>query len=334
MTREITSRCLSLAAFFLFALSPGQAQTSIIPQIADGGDWQTTLVLANTGASPASASLSFFQETSGGATESWNLSFLEAGSTQNLTLPAAGTLFLHTLGTASTTNVGWAQLQASSAVVAYAIFTLRVAGRQDQDGTAPAETAASRILVPFDNTAGFVSSIAIVNPTAASESIAVGIQTAAGAVSHPASLTLPAQGHTSFELFQQFSATTGQSGLLELYSATGSLSAIALRFNPTFAFTTAPVFPETGSPIIGPATTQVSSVTLSASSVASGGTVQGTVTLNAAAPSGGAAVLLSSSSTAAAVPSSVTVPAGATTANFTVTAGSLTSNQSVTISAQ
>lgn len=234
---------------FLFALSIGQGQT-LIPQIADGGGWQTTLVLTNTSATSATASLSFFQDLGSGATQAWNPPFLEVSSTQNLTLPAGGTLFLHTSGTAGATTAGWAQMTAGSSVAAYAIFTERVAGRQDQDATAAAAASATRVLVPFDNTNGFLTSIAIANPTAASESISVGIQPASGAVSFPAAITLPAQGHTAFTMPQQFSTSSGQTGLLELAPVSGSISVVALRFNPSNAFTAIPVYPETGPPLI------------------------------------------------------------------------------------
>ena len=66
-----------IGSAFLFALSPSQAQTLIIPQIADGGGWQTTVVLTNTTASTASASLSFYQEASGGGTQSWVVGYFE-----------------------------------------------------------------------------------------------------------------------------------------------------------------------------------------------------------------------------------------------------------------
>jgi hypothetical protein len=68
--------------------------------------------------------------------------------------------------------------------------------------------------------------------------------------------------------------------------------------------------------------------------VVGGSPSQGTVTLTAAAPSGGAVVSLSSSNTAVAtVPPSVTVPAGSTSAGFTVTTRSVTGSTSVTITA-
>lgn len=65
----------------------------------------------------------------------------------------------------------------------------------------------------------------------------------------------------------------------------------------------------------------VSAVALTATTVSAGATGQGTVTLTAAAPSGGMSVVLTSSNVAVAtVPATVAIAAGATTATFTVTA--------------
>ena len=70
----------------------------------------------------------------------------------------------------------------------------------------------------------------------------------------------------------------------------------------------------------GPSAT---ALTLSPSTVTSGASSTGTVTLSGAAPTGGLAVSLASSSAVASVPASVTVPGGATSASFTVsTSGS------------
>jgi hypothetical protein len=250
--RVTTSRCL-FAAVFLFAFSCAQAQiTSNIPQIVDGGVWLTTIALTNTSASQSVVSLSFFQETGGGNTSSWPLNFVEMPSAQaqNLVLAGGSSLFLHTLGTAANATIGWAQLSqtaASAPVVAYAIFTQRV-GTSVQDGTAPAGAAVSRILVPFNNTNGAVTGVAIANTSSASENISVGIRTAS-ATTQPSAITLPAKGHMSFALPTQFTATAGQSGLAEFYSSSGSFSILALTFQST-AFTTAPVYSVSGPPII------------------------------------------------------------------------------------
>ena len=251
---NITSFRYVLFTPFLAALSFAQPQTVIVPQIADGGGWQTTLVLTNTITGVGSASMSFYQETSGGATQSWNLAFSEQ-PTQNVRVNGGATVLLHTLGTGSTTSVGWAQMIVSPGIVAYAIFTQRMAGHTDQDGTAPGGSVTQRVLVPFDNTGGSVTSVAMANPSSAAETVSVNIATEAGAVSQ-ASISLPAQGHMAFALPDQLPATAGHSGLAEFYlgsgrAVLGNISMIALRFNPTGGFTTAPVYEQTGAPIVG-----------------------------------------------------------------------------------
>jgi hypothetical protein len=241
---------------FLTALSFGQPQTLIVPQIADGGGWQTTLVLTNMTTGSGSAGLTFYQETSGGATQSWNPPFQEAVA-QNVPVAAGSTVFLHTMGTSSATSVGWAQIIVSPGIAAYAIFTQRIPGQADQDGTAAGGAVAERFLVPFDNTAGFVTSVAMVNQVAAvqrggteNNTISVNIRIETGATSQ-SSITLPAQGHMAFAFADRFPVTSGHRGLAEFYIARGSLSMIALRFNPTGAFTTAPAYSQSGAPVVG-----------------------------------------------------------------------------------
>jgi hypothetical protein len=94
-------------------------------------------------------------------------------------------------------------------------------------------------------------------------------------------------------------------------------------FSSTGRFTPVP-------PTTGPS---LSAVAISPTSVVGGASSTGTVTLTAAAPTGGLAVALSSSSAAATVPGSVTVPAGATTATFTVTTTAVTAQASSVITA-
>ncbi|MBZ5603554.1 MAG: hypothetical protein LAO79_14740 [Acidobacteriia bacterium] len=247
-----------IGLFLFLALSAfGQSVISYIPQIADGGGWQTTIVVANTSSSAAFVSLSFRQETTAAATQDWNLAFQE-GPNQSLSLTGGQTRFLHTLATDSATSVGWGEVIASgpgvAGVVAYAIFTQRIPARQDQDGTAAAAAGSARFLVPFDNSGGFITAVAVANPSSTG-SINVNIQLDSGAISH-GSLTLPDQGHAAFVLPDQFPETAGQRGLAEFYvtgavRGTPSLSMLALRFNASGAFTTAPVYGQSGTPIIG-----------------------------------------------------------------------------------
>ena len=76
----------------------------------------------------------------------------------------------------------------------------------------------------------------------------------------------------------------------------------------------------------------LSTFTISPASVAAGGTSTGTVTLSAAAPTGGAVISLTSSDTSVAtVPASVTVAAGATSATFTISTNSSLASQSTAV---
>jgi hypothetical protein len=242
--------------FFLLACASGfiaRAQP-VIPQIVDGGGWQTTLVLTNTTSSSAQVTIAFNQETGGGpATGPWFPPFVDTNTTQNMTVSPGGTTIIHTAGTASTTTIGWAEIQGSSAVSVYAIFAQTVTGRPNQDGTALASATSSRVLVPYDNTNGFVTSIAIANTGSTVASIGVGLQNTfgTGPVSPaPAAINLPAQGHTSFTIPQQFPAAGAQSGTLELTTTGGSISVLALRFDPTGSFASAPVYAESGAAIL------------------------------------------------------------------------------------
>jgi len=226
------------------------AQTLIIPQVVDGGGWQTTVVLTNRTANPALASLSFRIDTTAGATQAWTPPFLGVSSTTSLALNGGSTMYLRTSGTAASLSQGWAVVNADGGIVAYAIFTFRNPGRQDQDGTAIAAASSTRILVPFDSSSGLVTSVGVVNPAGTSQTISVNFRTANGTVSQGSLPSIPPNGHMAFSLSQQFPAIVGQNGLAEFYSTSGSFSLLSLRFNPTGAFTAAPAYFETGSPII------------------------------------------------------------------------------------
>ena len=82
-----------------------------------------------------------------------------------------------------------------------------------------------------------------------------------------------------------------------------------------------------------PGAALLASVALNPASLMGGNASTGSVTLSAAAPSGGAAVSLSTISAATSVPASVNVPAGATGASFSVTTGAVSVPTPATISA-
>jgi hypothetical protein len=242
------------------SLADAQTQTLYIPQVADGGGWQTTLVISNTSSSAAPlSSMTFYEEVTPGVTQPWSLAFEETVPT---TIPAGSSILLHTFGTATVTSTGWGAIAVGPGINVYAIFTQRVAGRQDQDGTGIALPAASRFLVPFDQTNGSVVGLAIANTSLSAQTVNLAARTASGAVAQ-AAFSVPAQGHFSFPfnspsaapsaLTPVINAVSGESGLLEVYTTSASLAVLTLRFNVTSSFTAAPVYAEAGPPVIGTA---------------------------------------------------------------------------------
>jgi hypothetical protein len=140
----------------------------------------------------------------------------------------------------------------------------------------------------------------------------------------PASVTVPA-GTASATFPISTSSVTADtavtiSGLLRL-SASTSLTVKAAAPPPP---------PPPPPPPSGPS---LSTLSLTPTTVVGGNASQGSVTLTAAAPSGGFATALSSNNTVASVPASVTVAAGATSATFTVSTTSVTTSSVATITA-
>ncbi|HEY7391319.1 MAG TPA: hypothetical protein VH640_22580, partial [Bryobacteraceae bacterium] len=260
-----TTSLFLVPAALLAAASLGHAQTQTlyIPQIADGGSWQTTLVITNTSSAAASInSINFYQEISPGVGQAnWNVGFKEGAVPTSV--PAGSTILLHTFGTAAVTATGWAAITAGPGIQAYAIFTQRIAGRQDQDGTGNAIPAASRFLVPFDQTIGSVVGLAIANVSASPQTITLAVRTTNGSVTQ-ASIPVAAYAHFNFplnslnlapsQLSPVINAASGQSGLIEVYTSSASLAVLTLRFNITASFTAAPVYAESGPPVIGTTT--------------------------------------------------------------------------------
>jgi len=247
-----------LVLVLLFAVSFVSAQELDVAQATDGGGWSFVLVITNTSTSDQVVSITFYQDnpSSPGETEPWTPPFVESVSPSALTVPAGSSVFLHSTGTAATLTQGWARITGSG-VQAYIVYT-HASGQSSQEATAPGLTASAGALVPFENTGTFGTGVAIVNPNPAAETALLIVK--AGSSVTQANLDIPANGHitafignTAAASDSRFSAAAGQSGLMEIYIASGKLAVIALRSDTSttgaFAFTTAPTYGESSQTI-------------------------------------------------------------------------------------
>jgi len=242
-------RIIEATLSVLVLLLPLSADNLIVPHVVDGAGWQSTIVLTNTTGNPANATLIFHKETTNGNTEAWTPPFVEVISTSGLSVVGGSSMFLHTQGTAADLSQGWAELNADAGIIGYVVFSIR-SGASQNDGTAPIGSASGRLLVPYDDTPGFLTGVAIVNPTSTAQNISVGFRNSGGTLMGDHALSVPAGGHKSFILSTEFPGIKNHAGLAEFYSPSGTFSMIALRVNPTNAFTAAPVYFQSGAPLI------------------------------------------------------------------------------------
>src|SRR5262249_39655740 len=100
----------------------------VIPQIADGAGWKTTITLINLSDRTATFSLSFWDQ--GGRPLVLPLTGVATAATVTGTLLVRGSRTIQTDGTAQLLSQGWAELTADQSVGGLAVFRQRVPGRR------------------------------------------------------------------------------------------------------------------------------------------------------------------------------------------------------------
>lgn len=218
---------------------PDAGTTSTISQIADGGDWQTTIILVNTGSAPAPVSLRFTQPTG----NPWALSVAGTGGISEYSdvIPAGGSRIIETAGTAPTLSQGWGQVITSGSVAGTAIFRQRLSAVRDAEGAVPLSLSGIRqFVLPFNNTQGFVTAMALANQDPVqSTAVTVTLRDQNGTVLGNGTVNLAPSGRSAFVVPAQFPETVNVQGVAE-FSSNADLSALGLRYNPIGSFTSMP----------------------------------------------------------------------------------------------
>jgi beta-glucanase (GH16 family) len=217
--------------------------------IASGGGWQTTLTLVNTGTSAATANLNFYGDD--GSAVSLPLSFPQTGATSTATnvsqsIAAGASLIVVLQDGAASTTTGSAVLTTAGNVGGFAVFRYNTTG---QEAVVPLEAvSALSYILAFDNTGTLATGLAIANVAGQAASVNVVIRDDTGAQIGTGSISLPANGHTSFMLTdaaQGFPATAGVRGTVEFDTPSGGqIAPLGLRAASIpggFTITTVPV---------------------------------------------------------------------------------------------
>jgi hypothetical protein len=131
---------------------------------------------------------------------------------------------------------GWAEVAGTGRIGVLAIFRLATPGKPDSEATVIGAQSGGNIFLPFDNTQGFVTGVAVsnANPTQ-SVSITMIFTSDTGAQTN-AVITLPAHGHTAFVMPAAYPATAGARGSIRFLSSP-DIAVVGLRFSPNNSFT-------------------------------------------------------------------------------------------------
>ena len=201
----------------------------IVPQVVDGGNWNTVITLVNTDAVPAPFTVKFWQQN--GTPMSVSLDGIGTVSSYLDTIPVGGTRILNTTGLGSTISSGWAQVSIQNSVGGTAI--LRQPGTSgDSEAAVPAAAPPGQSFVlPFDNVAGFQTGLALINPGSSDSTIAVGVRDEDGNQIASDSITLPPHGSQASFLQDKYPQLVNRRGEVKFDSKT-DISAVGLRFSP------------------------------------------------------------------------------------------------------
>lgn len=232
---------LSFAVALFCFIQPLTAASYVLPQLAYGGGWSTTVYLSNTGILPANCSLNFYADNGaplaapvdgGPPISAWTGS-LSAGGSTTLEFPNSGDL-----------KQGWITLELPAGVNGYAVFRQVVTGRPDQEAVVPlGPAAAPAASLAFDNRS-MVTAIAVANPTAAGIVISVGARGPIGQSLGSTQISLAARQKMALVLadLPGLTQTAAMNGTVDIVSSTpGAVSVLGLRFRGS-AFTSIPAY--------------------------------------------------------------------------------------------
>ena len=200
----------------------------------DGGNFVTQFAIVNLEQSQVSFQFKFW----GDAGSALNLPMLN-GATGSLagTLAPGATAFAQTTGNSSPLLQGSADVLSTGRIGVVAILKRVIPGLPDSEATLLGTQSGSNVFLPFDNTQGFVTGVAVSNSNSTQSLSVLMTFTSENGAQSSTTIVLPAHGHTSFVLPTTYSATAGARGSIRFTSSSPDIAVVGLRFNPNNSFT-------------------------------------------------------------------------------------------------
>ncbi len=250
------TRALITCALLTFCGNPavfGQCPGMVFAHLVDGSGWKSSIYLINGSASAkASYTLTFRGDTG----QPVLMSFTDGRRDNQIsgTIAGGGIAVLETPGNNSDTlAVASATLSVNGTISGFGVIRERQAGGPDREATVSLASPVTKgLMFPFDNTSGFLSSVALAVPCGSASGIALTAAAAdeAGASLGQSELKMKGGGHMAFMIADQLPNTKGKRGVVRIsvpgtQGANVYLAGVGLRFTPSGALTTFPPVPWT-----------------------------------------------------------------------------------------
>jgi hypothetical protein len=223
----------------LFSVPAGN---KVVPHLANGGGWATSIILINTDTAPAPFAINFFHEDG----SPFPLPLGPDGLAASLSgvIQPGQTRILQTDGSGANLLEGWAQLVTAKSIGGTCIFT--ESGASEAAVTISA-AGGTTLYVPYDNTSPFLTGLALSNTTNQSGSLSITFTTEAGQTIQPPQSIPPLnpQGHLALTLFDNSYGVTNTRGVVKVQSNI-SMFGVGIRSRNVggfYTFTSLPVIP-------------------------------------------------------------------------------------------
>jgi hypothetical protein len=228
-------------------------RTGVIPQIAAGGGWVTTIWLINGSPATVQTNVVFHGDNGGAlalavnviqpaATQQYN------ASTLNLAIAPNTTAVVSTEPLAALVE-GWADVLTSGALSGFAVFS-----NGTTEASVPLQAQiGTTFRLAFDNTNGASTGVALVNLASAPANLTATIWDPYGnQIGQPVAVPLTqndsnGNGHDSFMLPARLAATAGIRGIVQFagnpgtaFAAGGQMTGLGLRAEASGLFTSVP----------------------------------------------------------------------------------------------
>jgi CHRD domain/Putative Ig domain len=207
-----------------------------VGHVVDAARFATQFVVTNLDSAPASFQFRFWGNDGSALSVP-----IANGLPSDLsgTLAPGGTFFAQTAGTSAPALQGWAEVASTGRISVLAnYYRTGTPANADSEASVTATQSGSNIVLPFDNTQGFVTGVAISNTNAVQAvNVTITATTDKGAPAATTVMNLLPHGHTSLVLPSALPGTAGARGSVRITTGNPDLSVVGLRFGPNSSMT-------------------------------------------------------------------------------------------------